>query len=225
MGSVDKAALRRVRTVDMLSTPISDVPTVKSPKTPTLSAAPTVDFKTSDTSQDEAATTKEKPTSVEKTSAPKAKAKSNPKGSTAKAKIACKPTPKKSARFMRMKQHLDEAKLKRLDQEAAKKKTSNTSKTKQTNKIKVKATDEVENNKSPSNKALSLKRKQETGDENGSPSKKGKGDKGNGREGKDAAVDPGETSHKSEATARKAHAMYMKYWRSIKSTEVAILQI
>ena len=226
LGSVEKAALRRVRTVDMLATPLSYAPTVKSPKSPTLSTAPTVDFKNNDSSQDETPTTNSaSEKDVEKTSAAEAKVKSKSKGKTAKEKVACRTTPKKpSAQFMRMKKHLDEAKLKRLEREAEESKTSKTiktSKTSKTSKISktrpkaaaAKAKGKISLNK----KVLSL---QPTKDK-GSPSKKGRHEKGNENR-KDEAADPGETSHKSEATAKKSHAMYMKYWRSIKSTEVAI---
>ena len=223
LGSVEKAALRRVRTVDMLATPLTYAPTVKSPTSPTLSTAPTVDFKNNDSSQDETPTANSaSEKDVDKTSAAEAKVKSKSKGKTAKEKVACRTTPKKpSAQFMRMKKHLDEAKLKRLEREAEESKTSKSSKSRKTSKISktrpkaaaAKAKGKISMNK----KALSL---QPTKDK-GSPSKKGRDEKGNGNR-KDEATDPGETSHKSEATAKKSHAMYMKYWRSIKSTEVAI---
>ena len=220
MGSVEKAALRRVRTVDMLATPLSYAPTVKSPKSPTLSTAPTVDFTNNDSSQDETPTTNSaSEKDVEKTSAAEAKVKSKSKGKTAKEKVACRTTPKKpSAQFMRMKKHLDEAKLKRLEREAEESKTSKTSKTSKISKTRPKAAAAKAKGKiSLNKKALSL---QPTKDK-GRPSKKGRHEKGNENR-KDEAADPGETSHKSEATAKKSHAMYMKYWRSIKSTEVAI---
>ena len=220
LGSVEKAALRRVRTVDMLATPLSYAPTVKSPKSPTLSTAPTVGFTNNDSSQDETPTTNSaSEKDVEKTSAAEAKVKSKSKGKTAKEKVACRTTPKKpSAQFMRMKKHLDEAKLKRLEREAEESKTSKTSKTSKISKTRPKAAAAKAKGKiSLNKKALSL---QPTKDK-GSPSKKGRHEKGNENR-KDEAADPGETSHKSEATAKKSHAMYMKYWRSIKSTEVAI---
>ena len=218
LNSVDKAALDRKRTVDLTPTP--PVTRIRSKSSQSLGSTGGSEKQPEKT-----------PESGKETPSPKVA--SPPKGKTAKEKAEDRAVPKAkaSSASQRVRAHLEEAKQKRLKNEKGdgqfkrlrrmggneeltnsspesttkKSKQTGKNKTRKEGKIKIKINKTKPNEKDSITPSKSPRRtKKET------PTKESTKDQENKK-------DENNECTKTDAKTKKVHAMYMKYWRSLKS--------